>query len=136
MRSFEESLRRVESLEQKLVDRVGKARVVREVVERISATASSASGAFTVTVDHTGGVVDVTGTDAVRKLPTDRIGPAVLEAVRLAQARLPGLLRAKLGSVGDDPAMTMVVEQYERRFTAADGAAKPARLLPIGEIED
>lgn len=136
MRSFEESLRRVEALERGLVDRFRNAEAMREATERITATSSSASGAFTVTVDHTGRVIEVDGTDAIRKLATNRIGAAVLEAIRSAQAQLPGLMRAELGSAGDDPAMAMVVEQYEQRFAGGDNAAKPERLLPIGEIED
>ncbi|MFI7673290.1 hypothetical protein [Actinophytocola sp. NPDC049390] len=136
MRSFEESLRRVEALEREVVDRFRNAEAMREATERITATSSSASGAFTVTVDHTGGVIDVVGTDAVRKLATNRIGAAVLEAIRSAQAQLPGLLRAELGSIGGDPAMAVVVERYEQRFAAERVAERPERHLPIGEIED
>lgn len=135
MRSYEEASRRADELEHGLADKVRKAHAMREAVERVTVTASSASGAFTVTVDHTGRVADVVGTDAVRTLSTDRIGPAVLEAIRLAQSRLGERLRAELGP--DDPDVAKLAERYEREFRPGKpGASAPQPYLRIGEVED
>lgn len=135
MSSYEEALRRADELEHGLADRVRKAHAMREAAERVTVTAASGSGAFRVTVDHAGRVVDVVGTDAVRTLSTDRVGPAVLEAMRLAQSKLGERLRAELGP--DDPDVSRLVERYERQFPpGAVAASTPQRYLRIGDVED
>jgi hypothetical protein len=133
--TYEEALRRADELEHGLADKVRKAHAMREAAERVTVTASSASGAFAVTVDQAGRVVDVVATDAVRKLPVDRVGPAVLEAIRLAQSGLGERLRAELGP--GDPDVARLAERYERQFPRGTAAAEvPQRRLRIGEIED
>ncbi|GLZ37561.1 YbaB/EbfC family nucleoid-associated protein [Actinokineospora sp. NBRC 105648] len=102
-------------------------RDMRLATETVQVTESSPDGAVTVTVDHTGQVVDIATTPALAKLKPEQVGGRVLATIKRAQARLAtrvgDAMRATLGDA--DPAVDRMVEQYRTRFPE-----------PVSEPED
>ncbi|WP_086663739.1 YbaB/EbfC family nucleoid-associated protein [Lentzea kentuckyensis] len=108
---------------------------------QISITAAAADGAVTVTVGANGIPTHVAMTDAVRRLPPDRIAAAVLEAMRGAQAQFPGRLAEIMAqTVGEDSTTRYLLDQARTTFPPpadeTSRGASPARRLPDDDLGD
>lgn len=108
--------------------RADRLQALRDRVDRIRVTETSANGAVTVTVDATGGPVDVRFTDRAAAVRPEELGPLVMATLNAARARIAGEVRAATeAEVGDDLPDTrrMVVDAYRDRF--GDAPPPPPR---------
>ncbi|MBW4720839.1 YbaB/EbfC family nucleoid-associated protein [Saccharothrix obliqua] len=98
--------------------RAGRLQALRDQVERVRVTATSANGAVTVTVDSTGSPVDVRFTEQAAARPGE-LGPLFMNTLNTARSRITAEVRAATeAQVGDDLPETrrMVVDAYRDRF--------------------
>ncbi|MFJ6676399.1 YbaB/EbfC family nucleoid-associated protein [Actinosynnema sp. NPDC091369] len=108
--------------------RADKLRALRDGVERIQVTETSANGAVVVTVDSTGSPVDIRFTDRAGAVRPEDLGPLVMGCLRAARARVTERVREVTdATVGSDLPDTrkMVVDSYRERF--GEAAPPPPR---------
>lgn len=99
--------------------RADRLQALREQVELVRVTETSANGAVVVTVDSTGSPVDVRFTDRAASVRPEELGPLLMSTLTAARARIAGEVRAATeAQVGDDLPDTrrMVVDSYRDRF--------------------
>lgn len=121
----------VDQWERNAVEKAARYENMRQEVERISITGSSADGSVSVTVGSNGIPNDVRMTDGVSRLRPEQIAAAVLEAMRNAQSRYPAELARIMGeTVGDDPATRHILAEAERNFPAAAEAEEDDSSQP------
>jgi DNA-binding protein YbaB len=124
----------IDRWERDAVEKAARYEDMRQQVERISITGSSADDSVKVTVGHNGIPNDVTMTDGVSRMQPKQIAAAVLEAMRNAQSRYPAELARIMGeTVGDDATTRHILAEAERNFpTATDDPARPRPPVPSG----
>jgi DNA-binding protein YbaB len=89
-------------------------------MERVRVTAHGGDGAVEVTIDSTGGLVDLHLTEAGLRLGAAALAAEILATARRAQAQLPEVMSQTMASVlgpGSDTAR-FVTETYAERFPA------------------
>jgi len=127
----------VDRWERDAVEKAARYENMRQQVEQISITGSSAGGSVKVTVGNNGIPTDVTMTDGVSRMRPEQIAAAVLEAMRDAQSRYPAELARIMGeTVGDDDTTRHILTEAERNFPAApDDPAGPRPSSSSGDDE-
>ena len=110
--------------------RADRLQALRDQVERVRVTETSANGAVTVTVDSTGSPVDVRFTERAAGVRPEELGPLFMTTLNTARSRIAGEVRAATeAQVGDDLPDTrrMVVDAYRDRFGETPPPAPRAR---------
>jgi hypothetical protein len=105
---------------------------LHERVAALSITEVSRDGTVSVTVSGTGLLTDLVLRERWNPVPAPLVAAQVLDCVRRAQARIPGLLHAAVAeTVGDgDPGAHLVVADARARFPEPVGPPPSAGHLP------
>jgi len=115
--------------------RAGRLQVLRDQVEQVRVTETSANGAVIVTIDSNGSPVDVRFTERVTSVRPGDLGPLFMNALNAARGRVAGEIRTLMESqMGDDLPDTrqMIVDAYRDRF----GDTSPTAARPLGRNDD
>lgn len=130
---------------QGFTDKAERFGAMRDQVEEIQVTESSADGAVRVTIDSSGAPVDLALTSKISGMPPSEVAAVVMDCMRRAQRRLAGQTRrAMAATVGaEEPVAEHLVSGYQQPFgeDQADraepdpGIPEPDALGP-SEIDD
>nr|WP_147459287.1 YbaB/EbfC family nucleoid-associated protein [Saccharothrix variisporea] len=110
--------------------RADRLQALRDQVEQVRVSETSANGAVTVTVDSSGSPVDVRFTERAAAVRPEELGPLFMSTLAVARARIAGEVRAATeAQLGDDLPDTrrMVVDAYRDRFGEAPPPAPRTR---------
>ncbi|MGN9806451.1 YbaB/EbfC family nucleoid-associated protein [Micromonospora sp. L32] len=117
--------RRLDQWQSDLADRAEQAKSLSARVQALTGTATSADRAVTVTVDATGGLLDLRLDERVRQHSAAHIARLILEVTRAARADLlRQVTEATAGTLDrDDPTGQAIVESYRSRLRPDPGEA-------------
>ncbi|ASR37403.1 hypothetical protein BAY61_23055 [Prauserella marina] len=127
--SIEASERMVDDWNRRVQQQARRYQAMAERVEDISVTERSRDNAVEVTVDSKGLLVDLTISEAVQGKRMAEVSRQVMRTVRMAQSRLPGLLRqAMTETVGtEDQAVNKVFRDARAQFPQPPEDDPPSR---------
>ncbi|MEH0844938.1 YbaB/EbfC family nucleoid-associated protein [Micromonospora sp. CPCC 205711] len=117
--------RRLGQWESDLAERAARAKSLSTRVQALTGTATSTDRAVTVTVDATGGLLDLRLDERVRQHSAAHTARLILETTRAARADLlRQVTEATTGTLDrDDPTGQAIVESYRSRLRPDPGEA-------------
>ncbi|NYF59339.1 YbaB/EbfC family nucleoid-associated protein [Micromonospora purpureochromogenes] len=117
--------RRLDQWESGLAERAEQAKSLSARVQALTGTATSTDRAVTVTVDATGGLLDLRLDERVRQHSAAHTARLILEITRAARADLlRQVTEATAGTLDrDDPTGQAIVESYRSRLRPDPGEA-------------
>ncbi|GAA4562699.1 hypothetical protein GCM10023176_04990 [Micromonospora coerulea] len=117
--------RRLDQWESDLAERAERAKSLSARVQALTGTATSADRAVTVTVDATGGLLDLRLDERVRQHSAPHTARLILETARAARAELLRQVTEATASTldRDDPTGQAIVESYRSRPRPDPGEA-------------
>ncbi|MER6590374.1 YbaB/EbfC family nucleoid-associated protein [Micromonospora purpureochromogenes] len=117
--------RRLDQWQSDLAERAERAKSLSARIQALTGTATSADRAVTVTVDATGGLLDLRLDEGVRQHSAAHTARLILETTRAARADLlRQVTETTAGTLDrDDPTGQAIVESYRSRLRPDPGEA-------------
>jgi len=114
----EQVQRRLAQWSQQFADQADRFQAMREQVEQISVTTSSADGTVRVTVDSTGSPTDLALTEKIHAMAPSEVAAQVMACIRRAQGQLAGRVAVAMdATVGAEGQIAEhVVASFRARF--------------------